>query len=536
MQVVGVIPIFMSAGAAVLPTLLAAITSVVAILFKPRELVRQFRLRPALMSGITVSFLAIVTLAIWWMLTPAKAQARTTSAPAKRTDWSEVARTILIREKLQLANATATATATGPTTASTQIAATTQTPATIAKTGPDFSRTMFTGTVAPTKLQQLWKYRPDQTMFLADPVLSPDGKRLYVAGCINDLAGYIGILACLDVTNGTAIWEKVELNGDVMKPFFSSPSLTEDGKSLLIGQGLHADKDCSLMCFDTEKGDLKWAVKTTLHIESSPAIFGDMAVVGAGAIEGPSGMPTGDPGYLFAVRISDGKKLWQQPINDAESSPVIDSEGTIYMGSGFNGNAILALRSETDEELKAKNLPRIKWKVPAEFPVTGALSLVGDIVIAGGGNSDMVHSAPNPKGQIIALNRKTGDVLWKVTPPDSILGSMAAGKDLVICPCRTGEVLAIHMKDGSIAWRTRINAKAPIVAGIAFGGGKVYGMSNDGYLGIIDVTSGELLEKIYINEPGLPWQGYSMCTPQVVNGRLIVGSETGGIRMYVGEK
>jgi outer membrane protein assembly factor BamB len=395
---------------------------------------------------------------------------------------------------------------------------------------------MFTGTVAPTRLQQLWKYRPDQTMFLADPVLSSDGKRLYVAGCVSDLAGYVGILACLNAQSGQPLWEKVELNGDVMKPFFSSPSLTDDGKSLVIGQGLHADRDCSLMCFDTDKGDLRWAVKTPLHIESSPALFGDMAVVGAGAIEGPRGMPTGDPGYLFAVRISDGKKLWQHPINDAESSPVIDSEGTIYMGSGFNGNAVLALRSETDEELKAKNLPRIKWKVPAEFPVTGALSLVGDIVIAGGGNSDMVHSAPNPRGQVIALNRKTGDVLWKVTPPDSILGSMAAGKDLVICPCRTGELLALSMKDGSVAWRTRINAKAPIVAGVAFGAGKAYGMSSDGYLGVIDAASGELLEKIYVNEPGLPWQGYSMCTPQVVNGRLIVGSETGGIRMYLGEK
>ena len=61
------------------------------------------------------------------------------------------------------------------------------------------------------------------------------------------------------------------------------------------------------LCFDTASGmRLRWAVKTPLHIESSPAIFGDMAVVGAGAIEGSDGKPTGDPGFVFAVRISDG--------------------------------------------------------------------------------------------------------------------------------------------------------------------------------------------------------------------------------------
>ena len=43
MDVIGVVPIFMSAGAAALPTLLAAVTSVAAILLKPRELLRICR-------------------------------------------------------------------------------------------------------------------------------------------------------------------------------------------------------------------------------------------------------------------------------------------------------------------------------------------------------------------------------------------------------------------------------------------------------------------------------------------------------------
>jgi outer membrane protein assembly factor BamB len=523
-----VVPIFMSAGAAVLPTVIAAFTSVAAVVFKPRELARQFRTRPAMMSTIALSVLAVAGLIGWWAVTPAKAATRITR-PSK-TDWAEVARTILAQERLHAVNTSAPATvvSTLPQTGPAQTSA--------GALAPDFSRTMFTGATAPLHLTQLWKYHPDQTMFLSDPALSSDGKRLYVAGCISDLAGYVGILACVNAETGKPIWEVAEMNGDVMKPFFSSPTITADGKYLIIGQGLHQDKDCALMCFDTENGKLKWSVKTPIHIESSPAVLGDLAVVGAGAIEGSDGKPTGDPGFVFAVRISDGKKLWQYALNDAESSPVIDADGTVYAGSGFNGNAVVALRSETDDELKAKNLPRLKWSVPAEFPVTGALTLAGDLVISGGGNSDMVHSAPNAKGQVMAINRTTGKVAWSVTVGDSILGSMAAADGMVVCPCRTGEVIALSLKDGGVLWRQRINGRVPVIAGTAAGAGRVYSVSDDGYLGILDAKNGDLLEKIYLNEAGVAWSGFSMSTPLIANGRLIVGSETGGVRMYVGDK
>jgi hypothetical protein len=40
MHALGVVPIFMSAGAAVMPAVAGALASVAAILFKPRELLR----------------------------------------------------------------------------------------------------------------------------------------------------------------------------------------------------------------------------------------------------------------------------------------------------------------------------------------------------------------------------------------------------------------------------------------------------------------------------------------------------------------
>ena len=49
-----------------------------------------------------------------------------------------------------------------------------------------------------------------------------------------------------------------------------------DGKYLVIGQGLHDDVDCSLLCFRASDGKLHWSIETRLHIESSPAIFEDL--------------------------------------------------------------------------------------------------------------------------------------------------------------------------------------------------------------------------------------------------------------------
>ena len=89
-----------------------------------------------------------------------------------------------------------------------------------------------------------------------------------------------------------------------------------------------------------------------------------MVVVGAGAVEGNDGKPVGDPGYVFAVRISDGKQLWKQALNDPESSPAIDDAGIVYIGSGLNGKAVVALRSGSDDELRAQKLDRVVWRTP----------------------------------------------------------------------------------------------------------------------------------------------------------------------------
>jgi outer membrane protein assembly factor BamB len=533
MGVLAVVPIFMSAGVAVLPALVASATGVAAVILKPRELLRVCRERPgvvAIAAGVVVG----LSFGAWWLLSDSSARAARTASPrtAVQYDWAKVAEDIIAQEKIRALARSDHGTATQSGGAPAPMPGG-DAPGVALVLGRDFSRCGYDGGVSPLQLLAMWSFRPEDTMFFSVPVVK--GKRVWVAGCTADLK-YIGLLACLDADTGKPIWQKADVNGDVLKPFYSSPALTADGKYLITGGGLHEDRDCSLRCFDADTGEQRWEVKTALHIESSPAILGDLAVVGCGAIEGSDGKAIGDPGHVLAVRISDGKELWRQPVNDSESSPAIDEEGTVFIGSGFNGNAVVALRSASDDQLRQKHLERIAWRTPVDQPVTSAITLAGDLVIAGAGNSDFVYANPHPRGFVVALERKTGKIRWQVPFADAVLSAIAFRDGKLICPVRTGEVAALDVTDGRVLWRRAVSGKAPILAGCAFTGKMVYAVSDDGNLAVIDPKDGNIVEKIYLNDQARAGEGKCFCAPQVVNGRVIVGSETGGMRCYVGAR
>jgi outer membrane protein assembly factor BamB len=520
MGTIAVVPIFVNVGAAVLPTIVAAVTSVVVLVLRPRDLLRLVLRRPVA-AGVSVGAIAVVLATVIGYRAHAKPGLGARSDRAGQVqhyDWAKVAEDLIAQQRVRQA----------PTVLATNFAGS---PAP-AQAGQDFSRSFYAGGPSPVGLNHLWSFRPEDTLFFGGSAVA--GDRVFVAGCQTDLGGYTGLLACLDRQTGKPLWQITESKGEPLRPFFSSPAVTEDGKYLVIGQGLHADRDCSLLGFEAATGRLHWAVKTPLHIESSPAIAGDMAVVGVGAVEGRDGRPVGDPGYCLAVRISDGKELWRQPVNDAESSPAIDDDGIVYIGSGFNGCAVVALRSDPDEQLAAEGLARVVWRTPVPQPITGPITLTGDVVIAGGGNGDMVHSKQDAQGLVIALDRKTGTILWQTRLDDAVLGGVACRDGTLICPVRTGEVVALALKDGGILWRTRISGNAPVLGGCAFTGHRVYAVSNDGYLAVLDPKDGQVLEKTYLNDQARPGTGLTIASVRIVEGRVIVGSETGGLRCLVG--
>ncbi len=147
-----------------------------------------------------------------------------------------------------------------------------------------------------------------------------------------------------------------------------------------------------------------------------------------------------------------------------------------------------------------------------------------------------MHSNPDAQGLVAALDRKTGAIRWQTAFSDGVLGAVACRDGNVICPCRTGEVTALAAQDGKVLWSSRISGNSPVLAGCAFTGKRIYAVSSDGYLAVLDPKDGKLLEKIYLNNQAKPGLGLSLSAPQIVGGRVYVGSETGGLICFVGSE
>jgi outer membrane protein assembly factor BamB len=494
---IAVVPIFVNAGAALVPTLVAGLTSFIAVLLKPKELLTLFRRKPWLPVSIIATLIAAGFGISHLLAAPTAARATglptsTGRASAPQEDWTKIALKLLEDER----NANKT-----------------------------------------TGVKPLWDYAPDPTaMTLSSAAYADKSNRVFATASIQDVASFFGVLYCLDATTGREIWKTDKAGDEDLKAFFSSPALTADQKYLIVGQGLHEDRDCALLCFDTDTHALKWAVKTPLHIESSPAVRGDLAVVGAGAIEGPDHKPTSHPGYVFAVQISTGKELWRHDVNDPESSPAIaDDDGTVYVGAGFNGNAVVALRSEPDDVLKSKQLPREIWRTKAPYPITAPVTLAGDLLLVGGGNSDFVNADPNPAGVVLALDRHTGAIKWQTPTDDAVLSKIVVADGKVFCPVRNGQVLALDLATGQPLWKRDAHNKSPLKAGLALSPdhSTLYAPTSDGQLTLLSATDGHPIESHPLNNPAKPGdKSLTLSTPTLAQDKLFVGSETGGLRTF----
>ncbi len=541
-----VVPIVFNAGAAVLPAVLAGLISVMAIMFKPSQWGRVSREKPWVPAMIVLALAGGVAIWAFWP-TPAPVgrggvrgvsnTASSTGGYGGQTNWTSVALAYLRQREQGVAA---------------------KLPGGVGETATearaliyrmDINRSGYAGGPAPRGLKPLWTYidgEDDFAQFLSSVIVTD--RWVYGASCTLVPPASNGSVFCLDAKTGERRWINYQAPPPGSRPgaepvmykgIFSSPALTADGKYLVVGQGLHLDRNSSLLCFDTATGELHWQIPTPLHIEGSPAIEGDIVVAGAGAVEVGADhkpAPSDDPGFVMGVRISDGTLLWKYAVNDPESSPAIDN-GIAYIGSGMNGSAVVALRIADDETLKVAGQERLVWRTQTPHPAIGAVTLTDELVLIGCGKGDFVVADPNPAGVVLALDKRSGTVAWQVDVPDAILAAIAVRGDMAVVPVRNGELVALSLsRRGEVIWRQRVSSTSPVMAGPTVTDKLIYAVSSDGQLAVLNAADGTVIEKHYLNRPGRPGElGLSVSSPVVANGAVYVGSETGGLHALTGE-
>jgi outer membrane protein assembly factor BamB len=195
---------------------------------------------------------------------------------------------------------------------------------------------------------------------------------------------------------------------------------------------------------------LVWQIKDIGAGFSTPAIVGDRIYVMAN--EGNNNE------FVEALSVSDGKKIWsttigkvgnpgQQPAYPAaRSTPTVD------------GDTIYALGSDGDLVCVGAAGGKLRWKknlrtdfggVPGRWAYSESPLVDGDTLV----------STPGGSTAVVALNKKSGDVIWKATVPGdepaayaSAMVIKSGGVRQYVQMLEKG-LVGLDAKTGKVLWR-----------------------------------------------------------------------------------
>jgi polyvinyl alcohol dehydrogenase (cytochrome) len=193
--------------------------------------------------------------------------------------------------------------------------------------------------------------------------------------------------------------------------------------------------ETSISAKNVNKLEAKWTFTTGGDVTARAAVVDDVAYFPDWA------------GNLFAVRASNGKLIWSHQLSDyglpagtvSRTSPAVVSSvvyvGTQYVPSGPTG-WLLAINAKTGA---------LVWKIQPDtsnpFPVITASPVVARGVVYVGMTSNEEYAAgvdPGYKccsvsGSVVAVNAATGAILWKAfTVPDGYSGGAVWGSNPVV--------------------------------------------------------------------------------------------------------
>ena len=232
---------------------------------------------------------------------------------------------------------------------------------------------------------------------------------------------------------------------------------------------------------------------------------------------------------LTAFNAKTGKQLWRTDVRDlSEDDPVISggiafSGGLIYVTNGYN--ELLTVKPADG---------KINWRKRIAAPSRAAPTIMGERVF--------VTTLDN---RLLALNANDGSLLWEYAGLSESAGlvgaaSAAASNDVVLPVFSSGEITALRVENGSVAWSDNLaNIKptgglaslADIKALPVLDKGLVIAISFSGRLAAIEERSGNRIWQREIGGSDTPWLAGNHLFVITLDSELVaLGRDTGAIR------
>lgn len=189
---------------------------------------------------------------------------------------------------------------------------------------------------------------------------------------------------------------------------------------------------------------------------------------------------------VYAVRLSDGMKLWQYPEKSAGqvfiSNPVVGPDGQILVGSAGPDNSIVSLDPATGRE---------NWAAPlvADNPWVASPLVEGDTVYAANNN-----------GTLYAAELETGFIKWSLPLDNSLWGAPTSNGQLVFVASLDHTLYAVDPEARAIAWKADLGGSAPGSATVSVDGSTLYVGSFGKKVFAIDAASGSVRWTAEVND------------------------------------
>ncbi len=312
------------------------------------------------------------------------------------------------------------------------------------------------------------------------------------------------------------IWAAAIGAGDNRRNRIATAPIVSGGKVFAM------DARNRLTALAAASGGVVWTLDVTPTGESSEAASGGGLAAGDGKLFVTTGF-----GELLALNPASGAVLWRQRFDGPVSGAPTVVGGTVYVsgrdGAGWAVNAADG---------------KLTW---VQGGVRSGAGVTGGVAPA---VSDRLVVLPYSSGQVIALDRTSGEVKWQAAVVGQRAGRAAAfvsevSGDPVITGGKVyvgsaaGRTAAFAADTGAMLWEAREGAMGPVWPA----GNAVFLISDIGDLVRLDATTGETVWSVpmghFVKDKVKRQRDVrAHFGPIMAGGRLVVASSDGLVRFY----
>ncbi|TAL38109.1 MAG: hypothetical protein EPN97_04250 [Alphaproteobacteria bacterium] len=328
-----------------------------------------------------------------------------------------------------------------------------------------------------------------------------------VAGDLLLLGTFAATLDAISRADGKPVWSIKK-----HEPVFTNPVALKDKG--YAGEGLHTAVSAGITAFSLPDGKVLWERQFLSHVESSPLVREDEHRLWAGA---------GDQS-LWCLDTRDGSAVWRKKIGHIDSTPFI-MDGTLFVTSWPDLKVPKAKLFALDPGDGSE-----KWNVDLTGDIMGSPQPGPDSAI-------LVTTAIGQVGPQVATDKgwahavsRDGKLLWTVELPGISLPepSVLFDKGLVIHTLKTGQIVALRVRDGTTAWSTTLGKQldAPAALRADTNPPLLAAVTTEGAVSILDAESGTEIRRFNVKQGGY--------APPVFDGDLLYITTPRDITAYGG--